>query len=293
MGANETLKARLRAVERQRKKNEDGARRDLVNAADAESIRATLHRVGAVDTWERRRFDQAAENIRADAVKRRAGHFRSLLALVAQMRGRGLTVAQVAELVGVDVRDIQSELRRARAEGKGGPGPIRSRAGRSRSGDTAVAKADVGVDPTSDGVERTACGASGNGAYDPTRCVRCDAVMLDEEASPRRGRRRLYCSDTCRRDASAARMAAERFGEPIRVIEVPKAAAPQKQPEGTPDPHRPDAPMDAASDVLEDGEALRRVLARVAEQARLKKLDRVTLMAARDLSNAVHPHRDW
>ncbi|MCP3810996.1 hypothetical protein NLX62_01365 [Mycobacteriaceae bacterium Msp059] len=51
--------------------------------------------------------------------------------------------------------------------------------------------------------------------------------------------------------------------------------------------------MGATSGVVEDGEALRRVLAQVAEQARLKKLDRATLTAARDLSNAVHPRRDW
>lgn len=51
--------------------------------------------------------------------------------------------------------------------------------------------------------------------------------------------------------------------------------------------------MDAAGGVMEDGEALRRVLARLAEQGRLKKLDRATLTAARELSNAVHPHRDW
>lgn len=115
MGANEKLKARYRAVELQRKKNAERARRDRANASDAESIRATLHRVGAVDSWERKRFDQAAENIRADAVKRRAGHFRGLQALVGQMRGRGLTFAQIAELVGVDVREIQAQLRRAGA----------------------------------------------------------------------------------------------------------------------------------------------------------------------------------
>lgn len=107
MGANEKLKARYRVVERQRKKSEDVARRDLANAADAESIRATLHRVGAVDAWERKRLDQAAQNICADAVRRRAGHFRGLHALVEQMRGRGLTVAQVADLVGVDRREIK------------------------------------------------------------------------------------------------------------------------------------------------------------------------------------------
>jgi hypothetical protein len=35
------------------------------------------------------------------------------------------------------------------------------------------------------------------------------------------------------------------------------------------------------------------LLARVTEQARLKKLDRATLTAARELAKAVHPHRTW
>jgi hypothetical protein len=51
--------------------------------------------------------------------------------------------------------------------------------------------------------------------------------------------------------------------------------------------------MDTVNRVLADSEALRTLLARLAEQARLKKLDRATLTAARELSNAVHPHRDW
>lgn len=289
MGANEKLKARYRAVELQRKKNEERAQRDRANAVDAESIGAVLRRVNAVDTWERKRFDQAAENIRADAAKRRAGQFRGLQALVEQMRGRGLTSAQIAGLVGVDVREILAELRRARTEGKGRPGSTVSSATRSRSADVAPEGAAVAVDPISDGVERN----ESEGAYDPTRCVRCDAVMLDAEALPRRGRRRLYCSDTCRRDASAARMAAERFGAPIRVVEVPKDVASQKQSAGTSEPHRSVAPVDVADSVLYDGEELRGLLARVTEQARLKKLDRATLTAARELSNAVHPHRDW
>lgn len=88
-------------------------------------------------------------------------------------------------------------------------------------------------------------------------------------------------------------MAAERFGAPIRVVEVPKGAASQKKSAETMGPDRPVPPMDAANSVLDDGDALRELLTRVAEQARLKKLDRATLTAARELSNAVHPHRDW
>jgi hypothetical protein len=287
VGANEKLRARYRAVELQREKNEERARRNRANAADSESVRAALHRVGAVDTWERKRFDQAAENIRADAVKRRAGHFRDLQALVEQMRGRGLTFAQIAEFVGVDVREIQAELRRARAEG--GRGSTVSPVARSRS--VVIPEgAAVTVDPISDGVERN---ESDYSAYDPSRCVRCDAAMLDEDVTPRRGRRRLYCSDICRRDASAARTAAERYGAPIRVIEVPRVAASQERSAVNLGPDGPVVPMDTVNRVLADSEALRTLLARLAEQARLKKLDRATLTAARELSNAVHPHRDW
>ena len=39
--------------------------------------------------------------------------------------------------------------------------------------------------------------------------------------------------------------------------------------------------------------ALQVLLARVTEQARLKKLDRATLCAVRELAKAVHPHRGW
>ena len=50
-------------------------------------------------------------------------------------------------------------------------------------------------------------------------------------------------------------------------------------------------PLDAADITLRDDVALQALLARVTEQARLKKLDRATLTAARELAKAVHPHR--
>lgn len=288
MGANEKLRARYRAIELQRKKNEERARRDRANATGAEEIRAILHRVGAVDTWERKRFDYAAESIRTDAVKRRSAHFCGLQAVIEQMRARGQTLAQIAELAGIDVRELQTALRRARSGDTGRQGSSASSEA-SRRPDVG----SVGVNPRSDDAVKGSS-SDGAGTYDLTRCIRCDAAMLDEDAAaPRRGRRRLYCSDTCRRDASAARMAAERFGAPIRVVEVPKGAASQKKSAETMGPDRPVPPMDAANSVLDDGDALRELLTRVAEQARLKKLDRATLTAARELSNAVHPHRDW
>ena len=52
-------------------------------------------------------------------------------------------------------------------------------------------------------------------------------------------------------------------------------------------------PLDAAGITLRDDESVQAVLARVTQQARLKKLDRATLTAARELAKAVHPHRSW
>ena len=138
--------------------------------------------------------------------------------------GRGQTLAKIAALVEVDVREIQAALRRARAGGNGGhraAGTSGADSGSTLS-DAQGARTDS-ADPTPDVDDRRSRSGDGAGHYDPTRCIRCDAVMLDADNAPRRGRRRVYCSDTCRRDASAARTAAERYGSPIRVVEVPRA----------------------------------------------------------------------
>lgn len=146
----------------------------------------------------------------------------------------------------------------------------------------------------SDAADRSADSGDIAGDYDPSRCIRCDAVMLDADDAPRRGRRRLYCSDKCRRDASAARTAAERYGSPIRVVEVPRAGSFVESAENAVPP-TPAAvtPLDAAALIFHNDEALQGLLAKLTEQARLKKLDRATLTAARELAKAVHPHRSW
>lgn len=151
-------------------------------------------------------------------------------------------------------------------------------------------------DPLSDNAARRSASGDDNGAgsYDPTRCVRCEAVMLDIDDGPRRGRRRLYCSDTCRRDASAARTAAERYGSPIRVVEVRKPVDSSKPTaESTGPEPAPIEPLDAVGIMLENDEALHALLARMTEQARLKNLNRPTLTAARELAKVVHPLRSW
>lgn len=296
MNANEKIRARYRARDAQRRKNEERYRRDRANEADAATIRLMLHRVGAVDTWERKRLDQAAEHVCADAAKRRASYFSGLQAAVDQMRDRGQTLAKIATLVEVDVHEIQAALRRARTGDNGGRGSAgHSIAGpRSTPSATQEARKDSG-DPMLDAADRRSHSGDDAGAYHPTRCIRCDAVMLDADNAPRRGRRRLYCSDTCRRDASAARTAAERYGSPIRVIEVPKTVAclaPTAESAVTETPV-PVTPLDAVDITLENDEALHVLLARVTEQARLKKLDRATLTAAREPAKAVHPLRTW
>jgi len=297
MDANAKIAARHRAREAQARANEKRYRRDRANADDAATIRTMLHRVGAVDVWECKRLDQAAEFVRADAVKRRAGYFADIQAAVDRMRERDQTLAAIATVGEVDVREIRSALRRPRTGdtrglglvGKPGAGsrPPCSDAPEVTPGDQArsVDSADEGTDS----------GATRADSHDSTRCVRCDAVMLDADDEPRRGRRRLYCSDTCRRDASSARKAAERYGSPIRVVEVPRAGSCVERDAYMAGSQAPLAvtPLDAADITLRDDVALQVLLARVTEQARLKKLDRGTLTAARELAKAVHPHRNW
>lgn len=295
MNANEKIRARYRAREAQRRRNEERYRRDRANTDDAATIRMILHRVSAVDTWERTRLDQAAEHVRADAAKRRAGYFSGLQAAVDQMRVRGQTLTKIAALVEVDVREIQAALRRARTGDVGGGGSTGNSSASTRT--TRSGTQDASADsrePLSDSADRRSLNGDAD-AYDPTRCIRCEAVMLDVDDAPRRGRRRLYCSDTCRRDASAARTAAERCGSPIRVVEVPKTVASLKQTaeSAVPETPAPVTPLDAVDITVENDEALHALLARVTEQARLKKLDRATLTAARELAKAVHPLRTW
>lgn len=123
------------------------------------------------------------------------------------------------------------------------------------------------------------------------RCLRCDALMLPDFDRPLRGRRRLYCSDRCRRDASAERAAARRSGTPIRIVEVPRAGffAHRNAEIVAPLVPAPRTALDAADIVLRNPEALRVLLERVAERARRKNLDRATFAAARELAKAVRP----
>ncbi len=291
MKTNAVQLAGRRARAAQAKRLGERVRRERANADDAATIRVMLHRVRAIDAWERERLDQAAEQVRASAENKRARFFSRLGEAVDQMRHRGETLANIAALIEADVREVRIALRRARNAQGGERGPASDSNAISQSTRTPLDTSKQIGDPESDAADRPEDGAD---AYDPTRCVRCDGAMLDVDDGPRRGRRRLYCSDKCRRDASAARTAAERFGSPIRVIEVPRAGSSLKQsseaaPSETPVPI---TPLDAVDIALRNDEALRSLLRRVTEQARQKKLNRATFTAARDLAKAVYPHRD-
>lgn len=291
MTASEEIRARYRAVEAQRRANEKRAGNNRANIDDAASIRVLLQRLGAVDAWESMRLDQIAESIREDAAQKRVSHLVNLQTVIGRMRDRGQTIASIAGIAEVEVRDLQGALRRARASESGGQCSTRSRDGRSirvvngvNSSSLVLADAD-----------RLSLTATDGSNFDPNRCVRCAAVMLDPEA-PRRGRPRRYCSDTCRRDASAARTAAQRYGEPIRVVEVPRAGAGAGRAEPPKNAEIPVPDIRSACDAVElalhNADAMRILLSSVAKRARRKELDRATFEAARDLAKAVHPYRD-
>lgn len=258
MGAVSKVEARRRDWEGQRRANEARALRDRANSDDATAIRAMIGRLQDVDEWEGRRIAQSRQQVKEEAQSRRSRYFADARAPIKAMRDRGETLAAIAELVGVDVREIRALLR-------------------SRVVKPVASQAHTGGDARA--------------ATDWPRCVRCDALMMDPEDRPRRGRRRLYCSDTCRRDSSAARMAAERHGTPIRVIEVPRAVSVAPCEALQPDQPVPVTELDAADIASRDEQALRLVLTRLTERARRKDLDRATLTAARDLAKAVYPYR--
>ncbi|OWL97053.1 hypothetical protein B7435_27105 [Mycolicibacterium peregrinum] len=290
MTASEKIRARYRAVEAQRRANEKRARNNRANVDDAASIRVLLQRLAAVDTWESTRLDQVVENIREDAARRRVSHLVNLQTVIGQMRDRGQTIASIAGIAEVEVRVLQGVLRRARASETGDQCSTRSRTGRS----IRVVNGGESSSLVSAYADRLSLTATDNSKFDPNRCVRCAAVMLDPEVAPRRGRPRRYCSDTCRRDASAARTAAQRYGQPIRVVEVPRAGAGRAEPRKNAEMPAPEirSACDAVELALHNADAMRILLSSVAKRARRKELDRATFEAARDLAKAVHPYRD-
>jgi hypothetical protein len=127
-----------------------------------------------------------------------------------------------------------------------------------------------------------------------TGCPRCGA-SLPPDLGPRRGRRRIWCSDRCRRDAHAERAAAARTEQPIRVVEVPRAALPIIRPQvytrlvHQPAPAADPTPAQAVEYVLASPTALDHVLQFLTSQARKKTLDRNVRLAALELAKVLLP----
>lgn len=131
---------------------------------------------------------------------------------------------------------------------------------------------------------------------DPTgtaTCPRCGAA-LPPDFGPRRGRRRIWCSDRCRRDAHAERVAAARTNQPIRVVEIPRTAPPLVRPVVVTRPRDDLTPAEAAALVLASPTALSYVLESLTRQAREKTLDKRVRDAALDLAKTLLPgHRRY
>jgi hypothetical protein len=119
-------------------------------------------------------------------------------------------------------------------------------------------------------------------------CPRCGA-SLPPDFGPRRGRRRIWCSDRCRRDAHAERAAAARSDQPVRVIEVPRTVPGLIGPIVVTRPSDALSPAEAAARVLANPTALGYVLDSLTRQAREKRLDRNVQNAALELAKTLMP----
>ena len=215
MSGSEKLRARKRAVEAQRRANEKRANLERANVDDAASVRVLLQRLRAVDAWESVRLDQVNENVRMDAARKRVSHFVNLQTVTGRMRDRGQTIASIATLAEVEVRDLQNVLRRARADEGGAQRATESRnaAALSANGASLVSHSAIGVD------HHQPIAADNYPTSDPNRCVRCDAVMVVQ-------RRRRGVKDPGQRPAQAAEQSMPLGpGEGVRVaIALTRAA---------------------------------------------------------------------
>lgn len=114
-------------------------------------------------------------------------------------------------------------------------------------------------------------------------CPRC-GVDLPPEVGPRRGRRRVWCSQNCRRAAHAERASAEHGSQPVRVVEVPRSTPVLMKPVIVP---RPMTSHEAAQRVLTDTDALRQVLRALAGRVRNEGLVAGLDEDAQELAQAI------
>ena len=101
--------ARKRVREAQNKANEARAERERQNVDDTASFLVEFGRMKAVDEWEQNRIAE----IRAEADRRRHEHRVAGAAALARIQGRGETLAAIAELAGVSIRELGATLKAA------------------------------------------------------------------------------------------------------------------------------------------------------------------------------------
>lgn len=117
-------------------------------------------------------------------------------------------------------------------------------------------------------------------------CPRCGSLLPPLDA-PRPGRRRVWCSDACRRAAHLERSAATMAGTPVRVVEVPRASPAVRIPVIVPRDLRT---SELVSAVLADRLALQLVLDELTRQARKGTLDRTVRADAQALARVLLPN---
>lgn len=105
----------------------------------------------------------------------------------------------------------------------------------------------------------------------PQKCPRCDTELPAEWDVRRRGRRRVWCSNKCRRAAHTERLAAERAGMAVQVVEVPRGLPVLPRIVAVP---RELTSAELAYQMLDDPEALETVLRWLTARAAAKKLDK-------------------
>ncbi len=131
--------------------------------------------------------------------------------------------------------------------------------------------------------------ASVNAPTTEAACPRCGLPVggpLPGDG-PRRGRRRIWCSTACRRAAHAERVAAERTGVAVRVVEVPRCSPAVLQPVFV---ARPPTADDIEKHLLNDPGSCARLITELTARARRKELDKRVLQAARELARVLLPN---
>lgn len=118
------------------------------------------------------------------------------------------------------------------------------------------------------------------------QCPRCGTALPPVEG-PRRGRRRVWCSDTCRRDAHVERVAAQRAGTAVRVVEIPRVTPAVRVPMVVP---RELNSEELVYRMLGDSFALRVLVGTLTRQARDKKLDRKVRDECYELARVLLPN---